>query len=108
MALKISPRSSLDDMVVGEEVVYSLDVTDELGTDTVSTVTYKVYDSEGTDSTTNYGGGSSVTAGVITFGVIAYAAGVFTLKFIVTCNEFLPNGTTPKEFYVNMSVNIRV
>ena len=106
MSLKISPRSELDSMTLGEEYAYELDTTDELGTKTVASHTYKIYNSAGTDVTTTFGGGSSITAGVITFGIKAYAAGVYTLKFIVTCNEVLPDGIAKYEFYVKLTVNI--
>ena len=106
MSLKISPRSELDSMTLGEEYAYELDTTDELGTKTVASHTYKIYNSAGTDVTATFGGGSSITAGVITFGIKAYTTGVYTLKFIVTCNEVLPNAVTPYEFYVIMSVSI--
>jgi len=106
MALKISPRSELDSMILGEDYAYELDTTDELGTKTVASHTYKIYDSSGTDVTTTFGGGSSITAGVITFGIKAYAVGTYTLKFIVTCNEMLPDGVTPYQFSVVLSVSI--
>jgi len=106
MALKISPRDSLDSMTLGEEYAYALDTTDELGTKTVASHTYKIYDSAGVDVTATFGGGSSITAGVITFGIKAYAVGTYTLKFIVTCGEMLPDGVTPYEFYIIMSVSI--
>jgi len=106
MALKISPQASLDNMVKGEEVSFTVDVTNELGSDTVDSHTYKIYDSSKSDVTTNFSGDSSISDGIITFGIIAYAAGIYTLQFIVTCNEMLPDGTTPKEFYVNLTVTI--
>jgi len=106
MALKISPRSELDSMTLGEEYAYELDTTDELGTKTVASHTYTIYDSSEADVTTTFGGGSSVTAGVITFGIKAYAAGTYTLKFIVTCGEYLPDGVTPYELIIIMSVSI--
>ena len=106
MTLKISPRDSIDDMTLGEEYAYELDTTDELGTKTVASHTYKIYNSSGTDVTATFGGGSSITAGIITFGIKAYAAGTYTLKFIVTCGEYLPDGVTPYELIIIMSVSI--
>lgn len=106
MALKISPRSNLDNMTKGEETAFEIDVTDELGDDTVNTHTFKVYDSSGTDVTSNFSGNSIILVGVITFGVKAYDVGTYTLEFIITCNEFLPDGTTPKEFSMELTVTI--
>lgn len=106
MALAISPKDSLDSMEKGEEIAYTLDITAELGTNTISSVSYKIYDSAAEPVTANFGGGYSESAGIITFGVIAHEVGSYRLEFIVTCNEYLPNGTTFYEFYVNMTVII--
>lgn len=106
MALKIRPRTSLDDMVLGEEIAYTINMIKELGSNTVNTYTYKIYDKDDTDVTTNFSGGSSILNGVITFGVIGYAVGTYQLRFWVTCTEFLPDGSTPYEFTFEMSVTI--
>lgn len=106
MSLKISPRPELDAMVVGEEYAYELDVTKELGTKTVNSYTYKIYNSSDVDVTDTFGGGDSISSGVITFGIKAISTGKYTLKFIVTCNELLPDETTPYEFYVTMTIEI--
>lgn len=109
MALEISPRSQLDDMVIGEEYAFGLDLGKELGAKTVDSYTYKIYDSTGAEATLVFGGGSSISdMGVITFGLKAVSAGTYTLKFIVTCNDLLPDGLTPYEFYITMTVNITV
>ena len=105
MALKISPRSKLD-MTLGEEYAYGLVLTEELDTKTVASYTYKIYDSSGEEITDTFGGGSSISSGVITFGVKAVATGKYTLIFIITCNEVLPDGVTPYEFYVTMTITI--
>ena len=105
MALKISPRSKLD-MTLGEEYAYDLVLTEELDTKTVASYTYKIYDSSDEDVTDTFGGGSSISSGVITFGIKAVATGKYTIIFIVTCNEVLPDGVTPYEFYVTMTVTI--
>ena len=105
MALKISPRSKLD-MTLGEEYAYGLVLTEELDTKTVASYTYKIYDSSGEEVTDTFGGGSSISSGVITFGIKTVAAGKYTIIFIVTCNEVLPDGVTPYEFYVTMTVTI--
>ena len=106
MALKISPRDKLDNMVKGEEASFALDITDELGDNTRSSHTYTIYDSSDVDVTSNFGGGSSYSAGIITFGVIAHDIGDYTLRFWVTCNETLPDGSTPVEFPVTLTVTI--
>ena len=82
MALEISPSAELDDMVAGEEYAYELDATKELGTKTVKAYTYKIYDGSG-DEVPNLNGGSSISSGIITFGVKAVSIGRYTLKFIV-------------------------
>lgn len=104
MALEISPSSELDDMVAGEEYAYELDTTKELGAKTVDTYTYKVYDGSGEEVTATLSGGSSISSGIITFGIKAVAIGQYDLKFIVTCNEVLPDGITRYEFYVKLAV----
>lgn len=104
MGLEITPKDSLDGMEHGEEDAFTLTVTAPLGTNTIDSISYAIYDSAGADVTDDFGGGYSESAGVITFGVIAHAAGNYDIEFIITCNEFLPDGTTPKEFYANLSV----
>jgi hypothetical protein len=106
MGLSISPKDSLDGMDKGEEISYTLDVTDELGTNTVNSVAYAIYNDKDEPVTSNYSGGYSESDGVITFGVIAHDTGSYRLEFIITCNEYLPDGTTLYEFYVNMTVII--
>lgn len=106
MALMVSPRNWIDDMLAGEEYAYGLDLTGELGTKTIFSYTYKVYDSSDAEVTDTFGGGSSVEDGVITFGIKAASTGKYTLRFIITCVELLPDGTTPYEFYVEMTVTI--
>ena len=105
MALKISPQDSLDNMTLGEDYAYELDVTKELGVKTVASYTYKIYDSSGVEAPT-LSGESSISSGVITFGIKAVSTGKYTLIFIVTCNEVLPDGITPYEPYIEMTVNI--
>lgn len=107
MALKISPRDKLDNMVKGEEASFALNITDELGDNTRSSHTYAIYDSSGNPVTLDFGGDSSYSDGVITFGVIAHDIGDYTLQFWITCNETLPDGSTPVEFAVTLTVTIR-
>ena len=106
MALGISPRKELDSMMAGEEYAYELDLNKELDTKTVASHTYKIYDSSSVEVTDTFGGGSSISSGVITFGVKAVSTGKYTLIFIVTCNELLPDDITPYEFYVTLTVTI--
>jgi hypothetical protein len=104
--LRIYPSSSLDAVVLGEEYAYELDCTQELGSKTVSSYSYKIYDNAGDEVTDSLGGGSSILLGTITFGIKAAATGKYTLKFIITCNDVLPDGITPYEFYVTLTVAI--
>ena len=106
MALKISPRDKIDDMRVGEDYAFELDLTHELDTKTVSSYTYKIYDSNGDEVTDTFGGGSSIASGFITFGIKAVSAGKYTLKFVITCNELLPDESTQYEPIVEMNVTI--
>lgn len=106
MSLKIEPCSKLDDMVKGEEVPYSLDVKAELGSNTVKAFTFKIFDGSGVDVSEQFSGGYDLSDGVFSFGVKAHEVGTYSLEFWVTCNEFLPDGTTPYEFAAIMSVTI--
>lgn len=107
MALEITPNKNLDAMVLGEEIRYSLDCTNELGTMTVNSHAYTVFDSNGADVTATMSGGSAEVVGIIAFGVKAAALGSYSLQFIVTCNEALPDTITPYEFYVKLQVVIK-
>lgn len=104
MALKISPRSNLD-MTKGEEVSFELDTTEELDGNTVASHTFTIYDSSEIDVTSTFGGGSSIADGIITFGIKGYDVGAYSIVFIVTCNETLPDATA-NEFYLKMSVTV--
>lgn len=104
MALKISPRSKLD-MTLGEDYAYRLNLNETLNGNTVASYTFKIYDSAGVLAPT-LSGGSSISEGYITFGLKAVLTGKYTLIFIVTCNELLPDGVTPYEPYIEMKVTI--
>ena len=104
MALKISPRSKLD-MTLGEEYAFRLNLNETLKGNTVASYTFKIYDSSGVEAPT-LSGDSSISAGYITFGIKAVATGKYTIIFIITCNELLPDGVTPYEPYVAMTVTI--
>jgi len=102
--LEISPRSTLDNMCVGEETAYELDITDELGSKTIDSIAYAIFNSGGEDVSGDFDGGDSEVDGIITFGVIAAAVGTYTLQFTITCVDTLPDTTTPYEFIVKLTV----
>lgn len=106
MPLEISPSSEIDAMAVGEECVFALDTTKELKTKILSSWSYKIFNSSMDEVTTDFSGGSTEDAGIITFGIIAKTIGTYTLQFIVTCIDKLPNNTTPYEFYVVMTLHV--
>ena len=106
MGAQISPRSQLEDMDVGEEYSFELDLAKRLKTKTVGLYTYAIYNSSGVNVTSTFGGGSTIDGALIAFGIKAVSAGAYTLKFVVTCNEFLPDGVTPYELFIEMSIVI--
>lgn len=106
MALDVYPSSRLGGLTVGEECSDSLNLARSLKTRTIASYTYKIYDSSETEVTSTLGGGSSLVGDVITFGIKAVTAGNYEVQFIITCNELLPDGTTPYEFYITMSIVI--
>ncbi len=106
MGAQISPRAQLADMDVGEDYSFELDLAKRLSAKTVDSYTYTIYNSAGDDVTSTIGGGSTIDVALITFGVKAALAGTYTLKFIVTCNEFLPDGVTPYEIFIEMFIVI--
>jgi len=106
MALDCSPSSILGGLTVGEECSDSLSIVRGLKTRTLASYTYKIYNSAGDEVTPTFGGGSSIADNVITFGIKAVAKGKYKIEFIMTCNEMLPDGETPYQFYVNMTVTI--
>jgi len=104
--LEISPDSKIR-MAAGEEYAYSLLLARELRAKTVASYTYKIYDSSDTDVTNTLGGGSSIDEdNIILFGVIATATGKYTLRFIVTCDDLLPDDATPYEFYAEITLTV--
>lgn len=106
MPLKISPRNKLDNILAGTNCSQTLDISKKLKTDTVASYSYKIYDSSNNEVTDTFSGGSSISSNIITFGIKAIEAGTYTLEFIITCNEVLPDGITPREFYMTMTIQI--
>lgn len=84
-------------ILTGEEISYNLDCTNELDSNTINTEVMTITDADGTDVTSTYGGGTSDTSGIVTFGVKGIMAGVYTISIVVTCVETLPDGT-PEQF----------
>lgn len=105
MALIVRPNDKID-MVVGEEYAYELDISEELGSKTVDSYTYKIYNSSDEEITSTFGGGSVYLSMVITFGIKAVSSGRYSSVFIVTCEDLLPDGITPYEFYVTLYIII--
>lgn len=104
--LKVKPKSKID-IAIGEEISYTLNCTKELDDNTVKDKTMSIADSNGADVTSNFSGGISESSGVITFGIKGYATGTYTITFIVTCNEMLPDGITYEEFIVSMMLTVK-
>lgn len=105
MALRVKPNANLS-LEVGEEVPYELSMVDHLDGDTVASHTMTITDSGGGDVTSNFEGGSAESSGILSFGIKAYATGIYTVTFWVTCNEELPDGTTPREFKVTFTLTV--
>lgn len=105
MILKVTPRSDLSDMEIGEDYSYEIDLSKRLKSKTVDSYTYKVYNSSDIDVTSTFGGGSIRSGNVITFGIKAISAGEFSLVFAITCTETLPD-STPYEFFVTMTLKV--
>lgn len=107
MALQITPSRKLDPLVLGEEIMFTLDCTAELGSNTVNRHSYIILNAEGDDVTLEMSGGSTEAEGRISFGVKAAVLGTYALKFIVTCNEVLPDASTPYEFFARLNVTVK-
>lgn len=107
MALQITPDKKLEALVLGEEIRYTLDCTAELGTMTIDFISYTIFDSTGADVTIAMGGGALHADGIIAFGIKAAVLGSYALRFIVTCNESLPDAITPYEFYVRLNATVK-
>lgn len=106
MGMKISPREVLPGMYEGEEFFTELGLSRRLGTKTVASYSYKIYDSDLLDVSASFSGGSSILDNVITFGIKAAATGRYTLVFTITCAELLPDGITPYEFFLKLYLTV--
>lgn len=104
--LEISPSEKIDEMALGEDYAFGLNLRKELDGKTVDSYTYKVYNSSDVEVTSTFGGGDTISDNIIIFGIKATSAGTYTLKFVVTCNDMLPDGTTPYEFIPELTVVI--
>lgn len=106
MALNVKPSANLDSLYVGEDEQYEITCTDILDSDTIKTVSIVYTDSTGTAVTANFAKGDSNAAGVITFGLNAYATGSYTITFDITCNEKLPNNSTERNFKFKLFLTV--
>ena len=107
--LTVKPSKTITPALeLGEEVQIDIDVTDELGSNTINAIDFNIFDSDdaSVDDTFN-GGVSDDGAGIVSFGIIAATIGKYKLEFIVTCNELLPDGVTPYEFIFYMWVKVK-
>lgn len=95
-------------MEKGEEIQYTIDVTDELGSNTIAALDFNIFDSDDVAVDSDFNGGISHDgAGIISFGIKAAVIGKYKLEFIVTCNETLPDGAVPYEFIFYMWVKVK-
>lgn len=106
MTLEIIPSDNLKDMVLGEESSYAVNINEELGSNTVNLISYDIINNIGDSVLSVFGGGHIHENGIISFGVKGASIGTYMIRFIITCNEFLPDGVTPEEFYVLLYVDI--
>ena len=110
--LIIKPSNTLKVIEKGEELQYTIDVSNELYVNdlssmTIAAVNFSIFDSDSTSVDDDYNGGVSYIGGIISFGIKAFDVGKFKMEFIVTCVETLPDGVTPYEFIFYMYVNIK-
>lgn len=106
MTLEIIPSDKLKDMVLGEESSYTVNINKELGSNTVDSISYDILNEGGVSVLPTFGGGYRNDDGIISFGVKGAVIGTYMIRFVVTCNEFLPDGITPEEFYVLLYVDV--
>lgn len=104
--LRIDPSDEIEDMVLGEDYAFELDISKELDTKTVNSYTYKIYNRANEEVTDTLSGSQLYLVGIITFGVKAAVIGKYELRFKITCNELLPDDITPYSFTVIMYINV--
>lgn len=95
--LEITPRSVIE-ININRITQRTLSASTFMGSNTISSVTMAIKDSNGDTVTSNFSGGVSNTTTVITFGLTGYAAGTYTITFTVTANETTPDGTALKYY----------
>lgn len=105
--LTIKPSSTLPVMEKEEEINYTIDVSNELNGMTIASVGFSILDSDGTSVDSDYNGGVFWHDGIISFGIKAFDVGKLKMEFIVTCEEVLPDSSTPYEFIFYMYVKIK-
>lgn len=105
MDIEVTPRAFFS-VQLNEIVNKSLSIVDYLGDNTVASVSMTIYDSDGTDITSDYGEGTSESSGVITFGIKGYAASTNNVaRFTITCVQTTPDGTALK-FFVEIGFDV--
>lgn len=105
MDIELTPRAVFS--ITKDRVTQrTLDLTDILGTNTVKSHTMTIYDSSDVDVTSNFGKSSSEASGIITFGIKGHATGTYTIKFVVTCDQTAPDGTTDLVFTADLILEV--
>ena len=97
----------LETLELNEDVIYTIDLSEQLDEDTVQSHTYTVYDSVGDDVTVNIGRSSAVSDSVCTIGVGANVAGRYEIELWFVCVQYLPDGVTQRNFKVTLTLTIK-
>lgn len=92
---------------LSEQILYTVDLTDQLDGDTVESNTFVVTDSINRDVTSNFAKNSSVSDGVCSIGILAYAVGRYTITLWFACNEYLPDGITRRKFKIELILTVK-
>lgn len=92
----------VEDIELAEAVSYEIDMVDHLNGDTVASHVYTVWDSEEVEKTSIIARSSIETDGILTIGVSGAVLGTYALRIWVTCNEFLPDSLTHREFLIEL------
>lgn len=91
---------------LSEQVVYTIDLIDQLDGDTIDSKTFTIIGSRG-DVTADFAKDSSMSGTICSIGVLAYATGRYTITLWFTCNEYLPDGATKRKFKVELILTIK-